>query len=190
MVFEMHELDHISTTWRERPEWEFKTVERSLIFPEQQHSLGFPNFVQLHGDIWLAYEWNYHRTARIILHTHLLETIQRFQSVITDEDTFQSKRILSLKELSVFIIRTLVDEVLSTVPQSLGDIDREGAILGNSMRGRLCSGIGGYFLLWPIRIIKENHFATPDQKAGAKEVFERIRECTGMKSVLGDTSSI
>jgi len=63
MIFEMHELDHIATTWRDRPEWKYKTVLRSTIFPSQHHPLEFPTFVQFHGDIWLAYEWNYYRTT-------------------------------------------------------------------------------------------------------------------------------
>jgi len=190
MIFEMHELDHLSTTWRERPEWNYKTVEWTPDLPIRQQSVRFPAFVQLHGDIWLAYEWNYHRTARIILHTHLLETIARHQSVMMDEDTWQMRRISSLKELSISIIRNLVDDILSTVPQSLGDIDHEGKITESSTRIKMCFGIGGYFLLWPIKVIKGNTFATTEQAVAAKSVFERIRECTGMKSILGDKSLI
>jgi len=140
--------------------------------------------------VWIAYEWNYHRTARVILHEHLLECLDQFQQVYAGDDDGLWTVVKSLRETSVSIIQSLVDEVLSTVPQSLGDVDHEGNIPAPSTGTSICRGVGGYFLLWPMKIFKTTRSATGEQRITAREVFERIRECTGMKSTLGDASKI
>jgi len=189
MVKEMLALDRVATTWRDGPGWVYKTIHRSEITQDVVDTASkFPEVLQLHRDVWMAYEWNYHRTARIILHEHLLLCLDRLQSSYSgSQATFQAD-LCSLKQASKAIIRALVDEVLSTVPQSLGDIDHEGNILESS--SPKCKGVGGYFLLWPIKIIKATHSATAQQRAISQGIFERIRECTGMKSALGESSSI
>jgi hypothetical protein len=190
IVKEMHALDQVATTWRDAPGWAYKTVRLSEITQDGETASKYPEFLQLHHDVWIAYEWNYHRTARIILHEHLLLCLDRLQSLYSgSQDTFQTD-ICSFKQASITIIWTLVDEVLSTVPQSLGDIDHEGNILEILSGTPKCKGVGGYFLLWPIKVVKATHSATAQQRAVAQGVFERIRECTGMKSTLGESSSI
>ena len=72
----------------------------------------------------------------------------------------------------------------------LGDIDNEGNIMNEELAAKICRGIGGYFLLWPIRVLKSSKYAMPDQSTTSQTVFDRIRECTGMKSALGDASSV
>ena len=184
MIKEMHDLDQASVNWRGGPEWAYKTTHRSQISDDDSITFQFPEYIQLHQDVWIAYEWNYHRTSRVILHEHLLICLSRLETISTPND------VSALQELSLSIIRSLVDDILSTVPQSLGDIDHEGNLLGNSTGASMCKGIGGYFLLWPIKVIKETKSAEAGQRATAQAVFERIRECTGMKSLLGDASSI
>lgn len=162
LIEEMLELDRISVTWRSGTEWSFKTIPT-------------PNgFIQLHRDVWIAYEWNYHRTARIILHEQLLECLDRLDSP-------------DLRARSIAIIQTLITEILSTVPQMMGDIDSDGRPINNQ---NLSRGIGAYFLLWPIKVVKSTVSATPDQKRAAQDIFERIRDCTGMKTALGNASCI
>jgi len=98
--------------------------------------------------------------------------------------------ILGYRERSISIIRSLINEVLATVPQSLGDIDNEGRKLDTKRGLTMCKGIGGYFLLWPIRVLKGTPFTTEEQASLTNKVFERIRECTGMKTALGDASIV
>jgi len=190
MIREMHILDQDSATWRSGPEWSYKIMHRSEISMDPTIASRFPEIVQIHQDVWIAYEWNYHRTARIILHEHLLACLDRLEKMWITETGSPSIAISSFKEKSISTIQFLVDEVLSTVPQSLGDIDQEGKIIDVVLGTSSCRGIGGYFLLWPIRVIKETAYATPEQILTAKNTFERIRDCTGMKTALGDVSCI
>ncbi|KAF2667594.1 hypothetical protein BT63DRAFT_456896 [Microthyrium microscopicum] len=98
-------------------------------------------------------------------------------------------KLFSIRQASTAMIQLLADEVISTVPQSFGDINAQG-MLQNSAQVARSSGLGGYFLLWSIKIIKVNEHVSHSTREYAKAVFERIRESTGMKSVLGDWSCI
>ena len=197
MLKEIYDLDRIATTWRRGPGWAYKTIHRSQITQDESQASRFPEHVQLHHDVWIAYEWNYHRTGRMIMHEHLLECISRLQTLHSkDNQEGPSPKIpalCSLKQTSLNTIWALVDEVLSTVPQSLGDITHDGTTTTDpSPSGRTpnkIKAVGGYFLLWPMKMIKALRSPTPEQKLVAEAVFEHIRECTGMKAALGELST-
>jgi hypothetical protein len=186
LIKDMHTLDTKTLTWRKGVNWSFKTVPSTKVARVEELPEHFPASIQLHRDIWIAYEWNYHRTARIVLHEQLLECIDRVYLGTTEDiqDEFEF-----LRKVSVSIIRDLVDEILSTVPQSLGDIDGEGNLVDSTIPPK-SRGVAAYFLLWPIKIIKSTKSATSKQREAGMFIFERIREYTGMKSILGDLSCI
>ena len=190
MMKEISALDQAAVTWRDGPAWVYKTIHRSQITQDEELLSRWPEHIQLHRDVWIAYEWNYHRTARIIMHEHLLECLDRLHNMCLEKNANLRPVLCSFEETSITIIKDLVGEVLSTVPQSLGEIDHDGNLLDNWPGTKSCKGIGGYFLLWPIRVIKSTRSATSQQRRVGEEVFERIRECTGMKTVLGDASKI
>jgi hypothetical protein len=190
MMKEINTLDQAATTWRHGPAWAYKTFHRTELTQDKDVLARWPEYIQLHRDVWIAYEWNYHRTARIIMHEHLLECLDRLHNMCNGEQASLRPVLCSFEETSITIIKGLVDEVLSTVPQSLGEIDYEGNLHDNLPGTKSCQGIGGYFLLWSIKVIKSTRSATSQQRAAGEEVFERIRECTGMKTVLGDASKI
>lgn len=183
----MHELDQIATTWRQSLEWAYKIIHRSDMGRDWSQVPEFPEYVQLHHDVWIAYEWNYHRTARMILHEHLLECLSKVQKSQSGIDPLD---LGSTEQASLIIIWSLANEILSTVPQSLGDIDHRGKLIENSSNTPKARGVGAYFLLWPIKMIKALKHPTTEQKRIAQVVFERIREYTGMKSTLGERSNI
>ena len=183
----MHELDQIATTWRQGPEWAYKVIHRSDMGRDWSKIPEFPEYVQLHHDVWIAYEWNYHRTARMIMHEHLLECLSKLQNSQSSTDSLD---LGSTEQASLIIIWSLANEILSTVPQSLGDIDHRGKLIGSSSSTPKPRGVGAYFLLWPIKMIKALKHPTTEQKRVAQVVFERIREYTGMKSTLGERSNI
>jgi hypothetical protein len=151
LIREMHMLDQAAVKWRAGPEWSFKTVQKAdLIFPNdiddetREAIAGFPEALQLHRDVWTAYEWNYHRTARTLMHKQLLACLRRAAMADT-EDGEDSAAVEPLEYESLSIIRSLADRVLSTVPQVLGDVDAEGRVIaGGSPR---CRAVGAYLLL-------------------------------------------
>jgi hypothetical protein len=195
LVREMHRLDGEATRWRQRPEWSFTTVRvDSVEYPgylgEIEH---LPDFVQIHGDVWMAYEWNYHRTARIVLHQQLLACLD----AVGPEGEFlhgQTAELIAWRETSTLVVRALADEVLSTVAQSFGHVDHLGRATGadgDADAPTTCQALGAYFMLWPVKIIQSKDGAATDvQKAAARGVYERIRECTGIKKSLSSPSNL
>lgn len=197
LVLEMQQLDAEATLWRQTPEWSFSTIAKSadLRLPPELHRV-LPDTLQLHRDIWMAYEWNYHRAARIVLHEQLLrclgETVAGMEAAQTGERN-ELSLALELRiqmEVSASIVQMLADEVLGTVPQAFGDVDASGRP-AEADRLPGCRAMGAYLLLWPIKMIKGAEAATSEaQKHAGSVIFERIRDCTGMKKNLGELSII
>lgn len=187
LVNEVHLLDSEAATWRNGPEWKYRVIYRSEIITDPTEASRFPACIEIHQDVWIAFEWNYHRTARIIMHENLLQCLHRLRTTNKDVHEFPFK---ATEQSSISTIRTLADDILSTVPQTFGDIDQEGNILNNAGQAPKCASIGAYFLLWPIKIIKSTASATENQRVMAQNVFQRIREITGMKYALGERSNI
>jgi len=193
MVKEMHELDRKTVSWRTGEEWRFRTIPKTEVTmpskdAEGEFSERLPKNIQLHQDVWIAYEWNYHRTAHILLHTNLLTCLD-WAKTPSSENTQLDSDLQLLTRASVSIIQGLANEILSTVPQTFGDIDNQGRKTDLAFAAR-CRALGAYFLLWPIKILKSSKAVTVRQREDAEIVFERIREYTGMKDALGDLSCI
>ena len=193
LVREMHKLDQSLVSYRSGSEWTFRTLNRSGLDGEFETLAGFPEQIELHPDVWNAYEWNYHRTARILMHEQLLACLHRAAAatINTDGPSPEAAIVGPLEEESVRTIQNLAGKVLSTAPQMLGDIDHCGCVRLPPTEPPRSRAIGAYFLLWPVKIIKgQQGSATRNQKTSAQRIFDRIREYTGMKSHLGDLSRI
>ncbi|KAI0161841.1 hypothetical protein GGR52DRAFT_586104 [Hypoxylon sp. FL1284] len=190
MVHEPVQLDKEVVSWWEKREWSYKTLNVSDL-PEFDVSVRpLTKTIQLHGDLWMAYEWNYHRAARLIAYQQLVRCLATtIEKANSGDPATESMRILV--EQFTDTIRMLAEEVLSTVPQSFGDIDHLGHVHNHRTGPPRCRGIGGYLLLWPIRIIKsEECSTTEEQQRSGQIVLDRIREYTGMKLHLGSLSSV
>ncbi|KAF5722617.1 negative acting factor [Fusarium mundagurra] len=185
LVDEMLRLDQEAANWRKKPEWSFQTRTREEILAKRESNFWLPESIQLHPDLWMAYEWNYHRTARIILHQKLVTCLERVNTVLPS-----NARVTTRITESINTIQSLAGDVLATVPQSFGDIDHFGRWHTGPKTARW-QAVGAYLLLWPMKIIKsQSALTTGSQKEDAQRVFDRIRECTGIKSSLGVLSEI
>jgi hypothetical protein len=190
MIQELHSLDQCAVSWRKTSEWAFKNLKASETPGYIPPTRGITDTIQLHPDIWMAYEWNYHRAARITFLEQLLKCSKAALENPNLENVDEQTLINTIAECTS-TIRWLADEILSTVPQMLGDIDFMGFAHDHNAGAPRWRAIGGYLLLWPIRTIKSlSSSTTPEQRARAERVFERIRDYTGMKATLGDKSII
>jgi hypothetical protein len=190
MIKELHSLDQAAVSWRQAAQWSFSSLavsERSDLSPAAR---GITDTIQLHSDVWMAYEWNYHRTARIIFLQQLLQCSKAALETL-DLEKAEDQALNDTMAECISTIQWLADEFLATVPQSFGDINHMGRLNDSKDGPPRCRAIGGYLLLWPTRTVKAENFATRlEQKERAWRVFERIREYTGMKDLLGDKSII
>jgi len=190
MIRELHSLDQVAVSWRQTSQWDFIRVDVSERPDLLSAARGITDAIQLHPDVWMAYEWNYHRTARMIFLGQLLRCAEAALAAPDLDDAEQQTLNDTIAECTSTIHR-LADEVLATVPQSFGDVDHMGRLRNGEDGAPRCRAIGGYLLLWPIKVVKtEGAATTPQQKERACRVFERIRDYTGMKDLLGDKSII
>ncbi|CAM1502040.1 Fc.00g040240.m01.CDS01 [Cosmosporella sp. VM-42] len=192
LIDEMLRLDEKAAEWRQRPEWAYRTLHARDIEGDQEVISQFPETVELHPDVWMAYEWNYHRTGRVILHQQLLACIRKALLMPSSQRPPDLEtKLLAWEASSLSAIHNLVTGVLSSVPQTFGDIDNLGRCPSTRSNPPRCQAIGGYLLLWPMKVIKDPRgMSTLTQKEAAGAIFERIRDCTGMKSSLGELSII
>jgi len=189
-INELHSLDQAVVTWRQSSEWSFTNLFLSERPDLEPAARGITDQIQLHPDIWMAYEWNYHRAARITFLEQVLKCANA-ALVIPDLDLVEEAMLTDTIAESTATIQWLADEVFSTVPQTLGDVDAMGRAHNIKDGFPRCRAIGGYLLLWPIRISKAQESpTTQEQKQRARRVFGRIRDYTGMKATLGDKSII
>lgn len=190
MIKELLSLDQSAVSWRQTSKWSFKNLTVSERPDLEPAARGITDTIQLHPDIWMAYEWNYHRAARITFLEQLLKC-SRAALETPDLDHGEDKALTDNIAECTSTIQWLAGEVLSTVPQFLGDIDHMGRAHDVKDGPPRCRAIGGYLLLWPIRISKgQSSATTPEQKERAWRIFERIRDYTGMKATLGNKSII
>ncbi|CAK7221945.1 hypothetical protein SBRCBS47491_004702 [Sporothrix bragantina] len=164
MIQELHSLDQTAVSWRQTPHRSFATVSISDRPDLAAAAEGTTDKIQLHSDIWMAYEWNYHRAARVIFLQQLL-TCSRAALEAPDLDDVEEQVLTETVAECISTVRWLADEVLATVPQLFGDVDHMGRPHDCTNGPPRCRGIGGYLLLWPIKIIKGQACATtPEQK--------------------------
>jgi len=190
LIKELQPLDQTVVSWRQTSEWSFKNLAVSERPDLEPAARGITDTLQLHPDIWMAYEWNYHRAARIVFLEQLLKC-SRAALETPDLHDVEEKALTNTIAECTSTIQWLADEVLSTVPQTFGDVNHMGWAHDVKDGPPRCRAIGGYLLLWPINTSKGQTFATtPEQKERAWRVFERIRDYTGMKATLGDKSII
>ncbi|OAA64744.1 Zn(2)-C6 fungal-type DNA-binding domain protein [Niveomyces insectorum RCEF 264] len=191
MIQELHALDQTAVNWRHTPHRAFATVAVSERPDLQAAADGITDTIQLHPDVWMAYGWNYHRTARILFLQQLLKCAYAALNASDLDVPEEVQTLTSTVDACISTVRWLADQILATVPQSFGDVDHMGRPHDSTSGPPRCRGIGGYLLLWPTRVVKGQPNATSqEQKERATRVFERIREYTGMKAILGDKSSI
>ncbi|KAL7919044.1 hypothetical protein ACQKWADRAFT_213708 [Trichoderma austrokoningii] len=190
MIKELHSSDQEAVGWRQTSQWSFTSIAVSERPDLSSAACGVTETIQLHSDVWMAYEWNYHRTARIIFLQQLLQCSRAALETPDLEEADEQTLNNTISEC-ISTIRWLADEFLATVPQSLGDVNHMGRLHDSNHGPPRCRAIGGYLLLWPTRTVKaETSETSVNQKERAQRVFEKIRECTGMKDLLGDKSII
>lgn len=181
LVQRMRALDDEATQWRQSSTWAYKIV------PKEVNDELPTSHIEIHPDLWMIYEWNYHRAARITLHHQLVACVNDAEAS-SQADEIILEQLREQKDQSIKIIRLLADQVLATVPQSLGDLTTTEE---RSKEPPSTRAIGAYFLLWPIKIMKAQTASTSTkQKQASAWTFERIREYTGMKQNLGSLSLI
>jgi hypothetical protein len=173
MIFNMFDLAHLIAKPRDKYwgqsfrnldeqfcQWEEDAfvcygARSSLQYTETQYSV-YPS-------IWSVGVWNKHRATRILLHQALLES--------PDAAEFD-KTAPSSPEASLALVRRLIGDIFDSIPFSLGDIASCHDVAPKS--------VGGYFLVWALRVVIRCPFATAEQQREAKVFLWRVGKQCGI----------
>ena len=136
--------------------------------------------VHIYSSISMAYLWNLHRCARILLNDSLIYCLLRSEelniaNVVRDEQS-DSRAELSEK------ISGLVDDICASVPYLLGEINQEG----NLQRSPHNRAVGGYFLLYPLRVTLALNRASPAQNMWIVKQLEYIKNIFGIQGSVNN----
>jgi hypothetical protein len=122
----------------------------------------------IYSGVWSTGVWNRHRAARIILHQTFLEV---FSSATVGGGCSSDNRDWSA--ISRSIIQDMIQDILASVPFSLGDVPISETT-GSPM------SVGGYFLVWVLQVIIRCTFASTEQKCAARSILLRIGRLCGI----------
>jgi hypothetical protein len=111
MIKELHSLDQSAVSWRQTSEWSFQNLTVSERPNLEPVACGITDKIQLHCDIWMAYEWNYHRAARITFLEQLLKCSKAALGTL-DLDTVEENTLTDTIAKCTSTIQWLADEVL------------------------------------------------------------------------------
>ena len=173
MIINMFDVAHFITKPRDKY-WgqSFRKLEQQLCRWEEDASvcLGPRSSLQpmetqycTYHSIWGAGLWNKHRATRIILHQGLLE----------DSDPARFDNITSPNPAaSLVLIRRLIRDIFASVPYSLGDLASSSDTAPKS--------VGGYFLVWALRVVVRCPFASAEQQRKARDFLWRVGKQCGI----------
>ena len=159
---------------RQHVQWEQDAMVligyQKMAWPEKATGshLSIYSCYHIYPGIWSTGIWNKHRAARIILHQTFLEV---FSSTMVGGACNSKSRDWSAISLS--IIQNMIKDILASIPFSLGDVPTSDTT-GPPM------SIGGYFLVWVLRVVIRCTFASTEQKYAARSILLRIGRLCGI----------
>jgi hypothetical protein len=145
-------------------------VDSTFTTSEVQH--------HVYRGFWSASLWNKHRASRIVLHQALLARLDAAKSSYTDED-FESLAMIHHRCKATLAIQVMIHDIFASIPWSLGDITSSSSIGPKS--------IGGYFLVWALRVIVKCPVASEDQRNRARAALLRIGTQFGINHAVIET---
>jgi hypothetical protein len=139
----------------------------------------YSSAVHIYPDVWIASLWNFYRTGRIALHATQLECadfldITEWSGHEANEGSPSSKYAKS-----ICVIDLMVNEVCSSIPFILGDVDKDGKLKSSNRKA-----LAGFLLMWPLYIVKNCASSTPEQLAVVKLALQRIGNVMGIRQAL------
>ncbi|TVY88773.1 Beauvericin cluster-specific repressor [Lachnellula willkommii] len=138
--------------------------------PPPQHRELFPNQdieYHEHSGIWGVGGWCKHRAIRIILHQVILDALKG----VAPRDSRDEQLVFEQITASLSVIHQQVHDIFSSVAFALGAAT-------SSTPGPPARGVGGYFLIWSLKVVLRCPFISQEQYLTAKHVLWRIgKEC-------------
>ncbi|KAL8790282.1 MAG: hypothetical protein Q9195_006440 [Heterodermia aff. obscurata] len=121
----------------------------------------------------MAYLWNLHRCTRIFLLQCIQDCVRRQKHI---SQLQQPLRIYADEAELEDKLSVLYDGICASVPYLLGEIDQQGRL----QPPRHGKAVGGFFLLWPLRLLLFRGPSDEAQRAWIKKQLAYIRTNMGI----------
>jgi len=128
----------------------------------------------LYRGLWSFGLWNKHRASGIVLRQGLLARLDAVKSSYMD-DEFKSLNMIHHRCKATFAIQVMIHDIFASIPFCLGNI-------GSSNTEP--KSVGGYFLVWALRVIVECPIASEDQRNRARATLVRIGKQFGINHAV------
>ncbi|KAL9081220.1 MAG: hypothetical protein Q9157_000195 [Trypethelium eluteriae] len=117
------------------------SVWRYTSFPNNGTGTTLPKFIHVHEDLFTAGSWNAWRCMRI----RLIQVLLAIAELVGEDSRDFNSQLMTWRRT----LTDLADDVCSTTPFLLGEIDSQGVPRGTPKGVAL----GGYMLLYPLHIV-------------------------------------
>ncbi|KAI4160332.1 MAG: hypothetical protein LQ342_005828 [Letrouitia transgressa] len=153
--------------------------------------------VDIYHDIWLASIWNSYRASHIMIQDVVLQTLTYLNPPPT------SHRSHSTTVTAIFKIQQMADDICASVPFNLGTKTfggaydhpetryptADGVIRPSSDYRKAASGLGGYFLMEPLKTASKATCLREGQQEWILKTIERVQRIYNIgKSIERKTS--
>ena len=176
-------LDEKLTTWSKRASgyYKYTMVEAPDSSPPNTPFVSQTRpLIHVYSSTAMAGLWNLYRCVRILL----LECLQSCSSRQRESTAWEPSPLDADADTSEDIdripqeIKDLIDNICASVPYLLGEVDQEGNLRQPQQR----KAVGGFMLLWPLRLIFIKGLGTPLQKHWIGKRLSYIRNVLGIYS--------
>ncbi|KAJ5614034.1 hypothetical protein N7528_007688 [Penicillium herquei] len=141
------------------------------------------------GDSYHIYEslaassmWNNYRSARILVHELIIDTVKRLDASTSETDRRQQRALASQSRL---IAHQLVEDICSTVPFNLGAGSEHND--GNDIEASApfqVTAAGGFSLMWPLLIAANSGLACQELRQWITNCLDKIGHSMGINQAL------
>lgn len=172
-------LDKRLTTWSGKASgyYEITKMEAPQSSPPKTpvDSQASPS-IHLYNSPTMATMWNQYRCMRILL----LECLQKCSSWKRESTAWESNSLYidnaGAVDPTSQEIEYLIDDVCASVPFLLDEVDQEGCLRKPQQK----KAVGGFLLLWPLRLIVCKGLGTPLQRSWIIKRLGYIRNVLGI----------
>ena len=136
--------------------------------------------LHVYSSVSMAYLWNLHRIARMLLEDSLILCTFRSDEMNTTRDVWNQHSEIRARLSGK--ISDLIDDICSSVPYLLGEINQEG----NLQKSPQNRAVGGLFLLYPLRLTLVLNRASPAQELWIAKQLEYIKNIFGIQAAINN----
>ena len=149
--------------------WAYSIVELPEFKQERTMHAVWGDKFHLYRNLTVSTAWNNYRSARLILHELILNTVQVCSSDIIDQQTRQA-----LLNQSQEKSRQIVQDICASVPYHFG----------TTAGGAAPTMSGGITMVWPLLVAATSKFASPELREWVMSCLDKIGHYLGINQAL------